>query len=124
MSDIEKPNPDQGNHDKSNRLYYVDWCKTIGIHVVLIEHAINTASKAVDEEGSDPYFMEKKLSFTRFLNQIGIPIFIFMSGMSAAFFNVEKPGVLKRYSLNKLNRLFVPLVVMIFMYHIPRHYFG
>jgi hypothetical protein len=31
---------------KPSRLYYVDWCRSIGIHVVLIEHCINSVETA------------------------------------------------------------------------------
>jgi hypothetical protein len=31
---------------KKTRLYYADWCRAIGIHVVLIEHCINSVDTA------------------------------------------------------------------------------
>ena len=34
---------------KTSRLYYVDWCRSIGIHVVLLEHCINAVETATGE---------------------------------------------------------------------------
>jgi fucose 4-O-acetylase-like acetyltransferase len=66
---------------KTSRLYYVDWCRSIGIHVVLLEHCINSVETATGERYINQNWLEKKDSYFRFLLQFGVPLFFFLSGM-------------------------------------------
>jgi peptidoglycan/LPS O-acetylase OafA/YrhL len=59
-----------------------------------------------------------------FLVQFGIPIFFFISGNVATLFDAERPNGFRRYLWSKFMRLFVPLIVSIFLFLIPRHYIG
>jgi len=55
--------------------------------------------------------------------QIGIPMFFYISGIGATFFNTEK----NNYGIfvgGKVLRLLVPFVIAIFVFLIPRLYFG
>jgi fucose 4-O-acetylase-like acetyltransferase len=55
--------------------------------------------------------------------QIGIPMFFYISGMAATFFNTEGKGF-GIYFTDKVLRLAVPFVVGIFVFLVPRLYFG
>jgi len=50
-------------------------------------------------------------------------MFFYISGMGATFFNTEKKGF-GQFFLNKCGRLLVPFVLAIFIFLMPRLYFG
>jgi len=109
---------------KTSRLYYVDWCRSIGIHVVLLEHCINSVETATGERYINQNWLEKKDSYFRFLLQFGVPLFFFLSGMSVIYINTEAPNAFLKYMMDKLFRIIAPLIAAIFVFLIPRHYFG
>ena len=107
-----------------DRLYYVDWCRSIGIHVVVIEHLVNSMDTATGFGERDETFRQWKASFFGYLVQIGIPIFFYISGVGVTFYNTEKNanwGFI-RFFWVKFLRLIVPLVPAILILHIPRHF--
>jgi hypothetical protein len=55
--------------------------------------------------------------------QIGIPMFFYISGMGATFFNTEGKGF-GIFVTDKILRLMLPFVIAIFVFLIPRLYFG
>lgn len=109
---------------KAPRVYYVDWCRAIGIHVTVVEHLTDSLDKATDMAKNSANYAQWKLSFLKFLMQIGVPIFFYLSGVSVTFFDTEKPASYKRFMISKVGRLVIPLIVIIFVMHIPRHYFS
>ena len=117
-------NPRIEEKERPGRDYYLDWCRAIGIHVVLIEHCINSCDTATGTAKVDENFRQKKDTYFMFLVQFGIPIFFFISGNVATLFDAERPRGFQRYLWSKFMRLFVPLVVSIFLFLIPRHYIG
>jgi hypothetical protein len=68
-------------------------------------------------------FQQKKDGIVKGLVQIGIPMFFYISGMGATFFNTEKKGF-GNFLVNKTLRLMLPFAVAIFVFLIPRLYFG
>ena len=121
---IPSQEPAGDGRKKKERLYYVDWCRSIGIHVVLIEHCVNSVETATGARYHDYNWLEKKDAFFRFLLQFGIPIFFFISGMSVCYINTEAPRAFLKYTLDKIMRILLPLFAAVFVFLIPRHYFG
>jgi len=66
---------------------------------------------------------QKKDGIIKSLVQIGIPMFFYISGMAATFFNTEGRGF-GLFLFDKILRLILPFVVAIFIFLIPRLYFG
>jgi len=82
---------------------------------------------SADAVGFDPdeeyEFQQKKDGIIKSLVQIGIPMFFYISGLGASYFNTEKKGF-GLFFVNKTLRLMVPFVIAIFVFLIPRLYFG
>jgi len=66
---------------------------------------------------------QKKDGLIKSLVQIGIPMFFYISGMASTFFNTEGKGF-ALFLWEKVLRLVIPFVVAIFIFLIPRLYFG
>lgn len=52
---------------------------------------------------------------------MGIPMFFYISGFAVTFFNTEKK-TFKQYFCDKFKRLIIPLVIVTFVFLIPRNY--
>ena len=104
-----------------DRLFYVDWQRSLGIHLVVVLHCVYSVDLVFGESKKNINFKEKKDSLFRYLIQIGIPVFFFLSGMSASFYKSEKYGFFK-YFWSKMNRLVFPFIFSIFVFLVPRLY--
>ena len=51
-----------------------------------------------------------------------MPIFFYISGMSAVFFNFDRPKPFMRFFIGKINRLIVPLILAVFFLLMPYLY--
>jgi len=71
----------------------------------------------------DPNQVEKAQGFIKVLVQDGIPIFFYISGLAASYYNTQKKGY-PRYFYDKVMRLVVPLLFSMVLILIPRLYFG
>ena len=91
---------------------------------MLIEHCINSSDTVTGSSLRDTNFAQKKKTFFMFLVQFGIPVFFFISGHVSVLFDTDRPRGFLRYLKSKTMRLFVPLIVSIFLFLIPRHYIG
>mmetsp|Transcript_3101 Transcript_3101/g.5216 ORF Transcript_3101/g.5216 Transcript_3101/m.5216 type:complete len:92 (+) Transcript_3101:172-447(+) len=85
----ETPTSKEGETDRSERLYYVDWTRSMAVHMVVVLHSLITTDMIVGASKSDPIFKQKKESYMRIQLQIGIPVFFFLSGISASFFDTK-----------------------------------
>lgn len=66
---------------------------------------------------------QKEDGIIKSLVQIGIPMFFYISGIGASFFDTEK----NHYGVfigGKIMRILIPFVIAIFVFLIPRLYFG
>lgn len=70
-----------------------------------------------------PGTQQKKDGIVKSLVQIGIPMFFYISGMAATFYNTEGRGF-GLFLGDKVLRLLVPFALAIFVFLIPRLYFG
>lgn len=71
----------------------------------------------------NPGTQQKKDGIVKSLVQIGIPMFFYISGMAMTFYNTEGKGF-GIFLGEKTLRLVVPFVIAIFVFLIPRLYFG
>ena len=85
---------------------------------------MNSIETATGAKYNDYNWGEKKDAFFRFLLQFGVPIFFFISGMGVSYINTEAPNAFLKYTLDKIVRIMLPLIGSIFVFLIPRHYFG
>lgn len=105
-------------------MYYADWVRALAIQLVIFIHCLVNSADAVQFDPEEEYeFQQKKDGIIKSLVQIGIPMFFYISGMGATFFNTEKKGF-GLFFVNKTLRLMVPFVVAIFIFLMPRLYFG
>jgi fucose 4-O-acetylase-like acetyltransferase len=70
-----------------------------------------------------PGAQQKKDGIVKSLVQIGIPMFFYISGMAMTFYNTEAKGF-GVFLGEKSLRLLVPFIAAIFIFLIPRLYFG
>lgn len=106
------------------RAYYADWVRALAIFLVIFIHCLVNAADASDFKPDDhPSYQQKKDGIVKSLVQIGIPMFFYISGIGSAFFNTESKGF-ALFFWEKVLRLAVPFVLGIFIFLIPRLYFG
>jgi len=84
---------------------------------------VNSADASGFDPDELPQTQQKKDGIIKCLVQIGIPMFFYIAGMGATFFNTEGKGF-GNFVGNKTLRLVVPFVIAIFVFLIPRLYFG
>jgi uncharacterized membrane protein len=84
---------------------------------------VNAADASGFDPEVDPATQQKKDGIIKCLVQIGIPMFFYISGMASTFFNTEGKGF-GIFFIDKVLRLMVPFIVAIFIFLIPRLYFG
>ena len=84
---------------------------------------MNAADASGFDPEVDPATQQKKDGIIKCLVQIGIPMFFYISGMASTFFNTEGKGF-GIFFIDKVLRLMVPFIVAIFIFLIPRLYFG
>ena len=105
-------------------MYYADWLRGIAIVLVIFVH---TLCNSFDASGLDPdenpTIQQKKDGIIKSLVQIGIPMFFYISGIGSTFYRTEEKnfGI---FVLEKVLRLLVPFILAIFIFLIPRLYFG
>ena len=91
--------------------------------VIFVHCLVNSFDASGLDPKENPTIQEKKDGIIKALVQIGIPMFFYISGIGATFFDTEK----KHYGVfvgGKVLRLLLPFVVAIFVFLIPRLYFG
>jgi surface polysaccharide O-acyltransferase-like enzyme len=91
--------------------------------VIFVHCLVNSADAADVNHEKDPTVKQKEDGIIKSLVQIGIPMFFYISGIGATFFNTEESN----YGIfvgGKVLRLLVPFVIAIFVFLIPRLYFG
>jgi hypothetical protein len=96
----------------------------MAIMLVIFVHALVNSFDASGLDPEDvPTIQQKKDGIIKCLVQIGIPMFFYISGIGATFFDTEKNnfGI---FLGGKVFRLLVPFVLAIFVFLIPRLYFG
>ena len=88
---------------------------------------VHTLCNSFDASGLDPdenpTIQQKKDGIIKSLVQIGIPMFFYISGIGSTFYRTEEKnfGI---FVLEKVLRLLVPFILAIFIFLIPRLYFG
>lgn len=96
----------------------------MSIFLVIFVHCLVNSFDASGLDPEDvPTIQQKKDGIIKSLVQIGIPMFFYISGIGATFFKTED----KNFGIfvgDKMLRLLVPFVVAIFVFLIPRLYFG
>ena len=115
---------EQQPKEKKERVYYADWIRAMAIFLVIFVHCLVNSFDASDLDAEDvPTIQQKKDGIIKSLVQIGIPMFFYVSGIGATFFRTEEKhfGI---YIGDKVLRLLIPFVVAIFVFLIPRLYFG
>ena len=120
----EEQEGEQPKVEKKERVYYADWIRAMAIFLVIFVHCLVNSFDASDLDAEDvPTIQQKKDGIIKSLVQIGIPMFFYVSGIGATFFRTEDKhfGI---YIGDKVLRLLVPFVVAIFVFLIPRLYFG
>lgn len=102
----------------------MDWLRSIGIHVVTIVQVINLTDMAFGEEkvGRDTAFEQQRLAIQRIFVQFGIPVFFYLSGVSATYFDFETERPFLNFLIRKAQRLLMPLVLGIFFLLMPQLY--
>lgn len=106
------------------RVFYIDWIRAMAIVLVILVHALCNSFDASGLDPDDvPQIQQKKDGIIKCLVQIGIPMFFYISGIGATFFKTED----KNFGIfvgEKALRLLVPFILGIFIFLIPRLYFG
>jgi len=96
----------------------------MAIFLVIFVHAlVNSADAANVSAEEQPTVKQKEDGIIKSLVQIGIPMFFYISGIGATFFDTEE----NNYGIfvgGKVLRLLVPFAIAIFVFLIPRLYFG
>jgi len=112
------------------RFYHVDWLRTIAVHMVAYIHSVSTAEELrnfnfpnleTDDPKAYAISAERIDGARRVILQMGIPLFFYISGFSITFFNTEKKSF-TRYFCDKVKRLIIPLIIVFFIFMIPRNY--
>jgi surface polysaccharide O-acyltransferase-like enzyme len=92
--------------------------------MVILVHCIVNSYSVLDYDSITPSdTLQKKDGILRQLLQIGIPLFFYISGMSATFFDTQNKGF-GNFALEKFVRLIAPLFLAIPCFLIPRLYLG
>ena len=96
----------------------------MAICLVIFIHCLVNAADASDlSYEKNMTVKQKEDGIIKSLVQIGIPMFFYISGIGATFFDTED----KHYGIfvgGKILRILVPFIVAIFIFLIPRLYFG
>lgn len=130
QNDGSSPDPNNSSEASKPRFYHIDWMRTIAVHLVAYIHALNVAEELrlvnypnfqFDEPENYKVAWERMDGARRVLLQMGIPMFFYISGFAVTFFNTEKKNF-KTYFCDKFKRLIIPLVVVVFVFLIPRNY--
>ena len=93
------------------------------ILVIFVHCLVNSFDASGLDPKENPTIQEKKDGIIKCLVQIGIPMFFYISGIGSTFFDTEK----NHYGIfvgGKVLRLLIPFIVAIFVFLIPRLYFG
>ena len=93
------------------------------MHVIFVHTLVNSFDASGLQPEDVPTIQQKKDGIIKCLVQIGIPMFFYLSGIGATFIRTED----KNFAIfvgEKALRLLVPFVVAIFVFLIPRLYFG
>lgn len=105
-------------------MFYADWVRAIAITLVIFVHCLVNSADASDlNYDENPTMKQKEDGILKSLLQIGIPMFFYISGIGASFFDTEK----NHYGIfigNKIVRILIPFTIAIFAFLIPRLYFG
>lgn len=91
--------------------------------VIFVHCLVNAADAADLNYEKNMTVKQKEDGIIKALVQIGIPMFFYISGIGATFFDTED----KHYGIfigGKVLRILVPFVIAIFVFLIPRLYFG
>ena len=116
--------------DTKPRFYHVDWLRTSAVHMVAYIHSISIAEELrgynypnfkTDDPEAYIISAERIDGARRVILQMGIPLFFYISGFSITFFNTEKK-TFTRYFCDKVKRLIIPLIIVFFVFMIPRNY--
>ena len=91
--------------------------------VIFVHCLVNAADASDFDPEEQPSIQQKKDGIIKSLVQVGIPMFFYISGMASTFFNTEGRGF-SLFLADKTLRLVVPFVIAIFLFLIPRLYFG
>jgi len=91
--------------------------------VIFIHCLVNAADAADINYDKNMVVKQKEDGIIKSLVQIGIPMFFYISGIASTFFDTED----KHYGIfvgSKALRILVPFIIAIFIFLIPRLYFG
>merc|ERR1719450_303892 len=91
--------------------------------VIFVHCLVNSFDASGLDPEEVPQIQHKKDGIVKSLVQIGIPMFFYISGIASSFYNTESKGF-ALFIWDKILRLAVPFVVAIFIFLIPRLYFG
>jgi peptidoglycan/LPS O-acetylase OafA/YrhL len=99
------------NHSKSTRLYYLDWLRVVLILGVFLYHAVSPfrppelpAWHIMNDEGSLVVMIAGLMS-----NPWAMPLFFLIAGAASRFALRRRSN--RKYILERVSRLFIPLVV-------------
>ena len=116
--------PGEAYRPPTKRIYWADWARALAIQLVIFIHCLcNGADASGFDPDNSPGTQQKKDGIVKSLVQIGIPMFFYISGMAVTFYNTEGKGF-GLFLGNKTLRILVPFVLAIFIFLIPRLYFG
>lgn len=105
-------------------MFYADWLRALSIILVIFVHALVNSFDASGLDPEDhPTIQEKKDGIIKCLVQVGIPMFFYISGIGATFFRTEEKNFAV-FLCEKSLRLLLPFAAAIFVFLIPRLYFG
>jgi hypothetical protein len=91
--------------------------------VIFVHCLVNSFDASGLDPEEVPTIQQKKDGIIKSLVQIGIPMFFYISGIGSTFFKTEE----KNFGIfvgDKVLRLLIPFVIAIFVFLIPRLYFG
>lgn len=75
--------------EREARMYYADWGRSITVYMVVFIHCLMNAGDLCDLSQAE---REKKEGIFKIVNQIGMPLFFYISGLSMTFFDFSKSG--------------------------------
>ena len=116
----ENVKDNQGGSSRQ-RFYYLDWLRSMAIHLVIFVHTLEGVFDCLHIKDKDQVEQKKRIIIS--LVQIGIPLFFYISGTASSFYDCEKKGYL-RYIWQKTIRLMVPFFVAVPIFLLPRLYWG
>jgi len=103
--------------------------RALCIHFVMQVHSVQCTLEGTglsleeNQKGYNKEYFEKAHGFIKVLVQIGIPLFFYISGLAASFFDTEKKGY-GIFMKDKIMRLIVPFIIAVNIVLIPRLYFA